>query len=73
MKFIVVAFREIYGLFVDDGSYAVVILVWLLFAAIIMPHLLEQHWCAPVLCLGLLLILVENVVRSARELSRMRN
>jgi hypothetical protein len=67
MNIILTALREIYGLFVDDGSYAAIILVWLLIVGVGLPHLAPQGWCAPILCAGLLVILLENIMRSARR------
>jgi hypothetical protein len=55
--------REVYGLFVDDGSFAVAILVWVAFAGVALPH---GRWAGPVLFAGLAAILVKSVLRFAR-------
>ncbi len=60
--------RELFGLFVDDGSLAVNLLVWTAAAAALLPHLpLAEEWLAPLLFAGYLLVLVENVVRATRK------
>lgn len=68
MKWITNILREILGLFVDDGSFALAILIWL---AVV-------HWAIPRLSIspaatdaifftGLALILVENAIRYSRR------
>lgn len=56
--------REVYGLFVDDVSFAVAIVVWLAIAGVALPH---TRWAGPVLFAGLAGILVESVLRFARH------
>lgn len=59
---------EAYGLFVDDGSFAVAIIVWCVLVAaarILLPSL--TVWLAPLLAAGLALILLESVRRRARR------
>lgn len=63
----VTAIKEVYGLFVEDGSYAVAIVVWLLVAGLALPYVGAAGWRAPLLLAGLLVILCENVLRSARQ------
>lgn len=68
MNVLVTAIKEIYGLFVEDGSYAASILIWLIVAALVLPHVPALGmWRTPLLCAGLLFLLVENVLRSARR------
>jgi hypothetical protein len=67
MKVTKTALREVYGLFVEDGSYALAIILWLLCAAFVLPFLPYPSWRAPLLFLGLILILLENVARSTRH------
>lgn len=68
MNVIVTALKEVYGLFVEDGSYAVGILVWVLVAALVLPHVPALGlWRAPLLFAGLLVMLVENVLRTSRK------
>ncbi len=72
MKWIASVLREVWGLFVDDGSFALAIVLWLfLWLAIgqwILPRLLWLHpWAGPALFAGLALILVESAARFARK------
>lgn len=68
MNVILTALKEVYGLFVEDGSYAVGILVWVLLAALVLPHVpVLGLWRAPLLFAGMLFLLVENVLRTARK------
>ena len=63
--------REILGLFVDDGSFAVVIVVWLVLAVAGLPLVVpEGRWSGPILFVGLALVLVESVLRYARRRRR---
>ena len=63
--------RETFGLFVDDGSFAVAILVWLGLAWWVLPLFprfsFVHPWRAIVLFTGLALILVESTTRFARS------
>ncbi|HEY4379714.1 MAG TPA: hypothetical protein VGN01_05170 [Acidobacteriaceae bacterium] len=60
--------REIYGLFVDDGSFAGGILVWMALVVWVLPRIAPGvRWGAPALFVGLALILVESVMRFARR------
>jgi membrane protein implicated in regulation of membrane protease activity len=70
MKTLWIAVKEIYGLFVEDGSLAVMILVWIGVAALLLPHLpMNSAWRAPVLFLGVVVLLLENVWRAALKRS----
>src|SRR6185437_14031535 len=54
---------ELWGLFVDDGRYALAIVVWLLLAWLALPLLgLDGGWNALVFAAGLLAILAESVL-----------
>jgi membrane protein implicated in regulation of membrane protease activity len=60
--------REIYGLFVDDGSFAGAILIWLGLAMAGVPRAASNaRWAGPALFAGLALILIESVLRFARR------
>ena len=60
--------REIFALFVDDGLFAVTILVWVAAAGLVLPRLgLDSMWSAIVLFAGLAVILVESATRRARR------
>jgi hypothetical protein len=57
---------EIYGLFVDDGSFALTILVWLAVCWLLPPLIgLPLTARAPVLAIGCLVILLESAARRA--------
>jgi hypothetical protein len=61
-------FREIFGLFVDDGAFALAILVWLSFMRWAMSHLtLSPAIIGIILFAGLALILIESTTRYARH------
>lgn len=58
--------REVFGLFVDDGSFAGAILLWLLIALVVFPRVAAVgHWAGIALFAGLACILVESVLRFA--------
>ncbi len=59
---------EIYGLFVDDGRFAVAIVVWLAVFWILVSHLgLPRNFAGPMLFLGLAGILVASAAWQARQ------
>ncbi len=59
--------REVFGLFVDDGSFAIAILVWLAFGTVGLPRIfLAARWTGPLLFVGLAIILIESVLRFSR-------
>ena len=59
---------EVFGLFVDDGSFAVALLVWVALTALLLPHIDVSPWAkGPILFAGLAAILVESAVRRARK------
>ena len=60
--------REIYGLFVDDGSFAVATLAWLALLWLARAHLhLSGAVSAALLFAGLAAILIESALRRARR------
>jgi FtsH-binding integral membrane protein len=68
MPWIRTVLREIFGLFVDDGSFAVAIILWLALVWLVVPRLaLPSGWGGLVLFAGLILILFESVLRRARQ------
>lgn len=68
MSWLRAALVELWGLFVEDGRYALAIVVWLLLAWLALPLLdLGGGWNALVLAAGLLAILAESVLRRARH------
>ena len=71
MKWLADAGRELVGLFVDDGSLALAVLAWVAIAVLAFPVLpVDRSWLAVVLFAGLALILVENLLRTARRRRR---
>jgi hypothetical protein len=59
--------REIVSLFVDDGSLAAIVLVWLALCGLALPKLvLDSLWQGPILFIGLSLILLESALRGAK-------
>lgn len=61
-------YREIFGLFVDDGSFAIAIVAWLVLLWLVLPHLsIPSAWHGVILFAGLIAILVESALRRARQ------
>lgn len=59
---------EILGLFVDDGSFALAIVVWLGLAGLVLPRLQALGpWASALLFAGLAAVLVESALRRARR------
>ncbi len=60
--------REVFGLFVDSGAFAVSIIVWLAFVGLALPRLGSPPACAGVILFaGLAVLLLESVLRRARQ------
>lgn len=60
--------REVVGLFVDDGSFAMAVIVWLALAGFVLPRLrLRGHAAGVILFVGLGLILLESVLRFSKR------
>jgi hypothetical protein len=60
--------QEIYGLFVDDGSFAIAILLWLAAVVLVLPRFAQgARWEGPAFFVGLAVILVESVLRFSRR------
>jgi hypothetical protein len=73
MGWIRIILREFFGLFVDDGSFAIAILAWLGVVWLLFPRIgLLPPWLGPILFAGLGLILIENSLRYARRSGRAR-
>lgn len=59
---------ELFGLFVDDGAFALAIVAWLVLLWWLLPLLaIDARWKALILAGGLIAILVESVLRRARR------
>ena len=68
MRWFKTIFREIFGLFVDDGSFAIALLIWLGVMGLLLPRLgVFSRWNGLILFAGLGLILVESAMRYARK------
>jgi hypothetical protein len=61
--------QEFVGLFVDDGTLAATIVVWIAFYGLLLRLLPIGSWQGPILFFGLAGILVENAIRGARSRS----
>ncbi len=59
---------ELFGLFVDDGAFAIAILVWLGALWLVLPRLaIPAAWSGILLFAGLAVILVESAIRRSRR------
>jgi branched-subunit amino acid transport protein len=59
--------QEIFGLFVDDASFALAILLWLVLVKVLTPHLgIPATWNEIILFAGLAFILTESATRYAK-------
>lgn len=69
MKIIKTIGAEIFGLFVDDGSLAIAIAIWLTGAGSLLPHLaaISPLCKGAILFIGLAVIPVESAVRRSRR------
>jgi hypothetical protein len=68
MRWIQSVAREVVGLFVDDGNFAVAIVAWLAVCVVSLPRVaIGAHWAGLTLFAGLALILIESVLRFARR------
>jgi hypothetical protein len=66
MRWASTVLREIYGLFVDDGRFALAIMAWLAVAWLTLPRLhLAPVWNAAALFAGLAVIFIESATRRA--------
>jgi len=68
MKALQTIFNEAIGLFVDDGPFALAIVVWLAVVAAAVRFVPgAAGWAGPLLAVGLAGILVESAWRRARK------
>jgi hypothetical protein len=68
MSALYAAVRQVWGLFVEDASLTVGILLWVVLAGFLLPRTgLRPSWRGPVLFLGLVVVLLENVRRSVQK------
>ena len=66
------AWRELIGLFIDDGSFALAILGWLLGDVIAIRYGLDPVIGGALLFVGLAVLLVDTVWRKTKTVSRAR-
>ncbi len=67
MKLLNTIISEVFGLFVDDGSFAVAILAWIAATWLLVFKILAHPiWGGPLLFGGLVVILLESAVRRSR-------
>lgn len=67
MNALVTALREVWGLFVEDASFTIGIVLVLALAIFVLPHLgVAAYWRGPLVFMVLAVVLFENVHRSAR-------
>ncbi len=67
MAFLLSVLKELYGLFVDDGSLAIAVLGWVAICALIAAAGLAAALLGPLLFAGLAALMIENVLRRARK------
>lgn len=68
MSWLKTIWDEFFGLFVDDVSFAVAIVVWLAVAHVLFHmDLVAAPWRGPLLFVGLAAIFVENTLRRSRK------
>ena len=66
MSWLKTIIAEIYGLFVDDGIFALAIVAWLGIASFVLPRVnIPANANALILFAGLLLIMLESTLRRA--------
>ncbi len=68
MRWLKTIAMELFGLFVDDGSFAISIIVWLAVVWFLSIHILAGlHWSGFVLFIGLVSILLRSAMRRAQR------
>jgi hypothetical protein len=68
MAFLAAVLKELFGLFVDDGSLALALLAWVALCALLAATgLAPPALLGPLLFVGLAVVMIENVLRRARK------
>jgi hypothetical protein len=68
MELLRTLWKEGFGLFVDDGSFALTIVIWVVFVKTLLSRTAYVgQWHAVIMFFGLALILAESVDRFARR------
>ncbi|MDB5364056.1 MAG: hypothetical protein JWO51_5353 [Rhodospirillales bacterium] len=58
--------KELFGLFVDDASLAIGLLIWVAIAGYVLPLLSLGSWSGPMLALGIAIVLVVSLRKVGR-------
>ncbi len=66
MNVVTAALKELYGLFVEDGAYAVAILVWIALSLALLRYL-DPSVRGVVLFAGFAAIMIAGVLRASKE------
>ena len=68
MSWLKTIWTEFVGLFIDDLSFAIAIVIWLITAyGLFHMNLVPAFWRGPLLFAGLAVIFVENTLRRSRK------
>jgi hypothetical protein len=67
MRVLTAIFQGLVSLFVDDGTFAATILIWIAFYGLMLQFLPAGSWQGPTLFIGLAFILIENARRGAKS------
>lgn len=68
MNFLGTALQELWGLFVEDGSFTIGIIICVAVASFLLPHSpIPSQWRGVAFFVILALVLIENVRRSASK------
>ncbi len=68
MNWLKVTVKEIIGLFIDDGSFALAIVIWVGLVGLVSAQVsTARPWCGVALFAGLAAILAESALRRARK------
>lgn len=59
--------KELFGLFVDDASLAIGLVVWVIVASYLLPRLALGAWSGPMLALGAAIVLVFSLRKVVRR------
>lgn len=70
MSWLARTFKQVYGLFVEDGLLSASIVVWLLVAAFVLTRVGPVEVRPIIVFLGLALALIDSVRRSAKAQSQ---
>lgn len=68
MNWLKTSIQEVIGLFIDDGSFALAIVVWVGLVGLLSWQVASARpWCGAALFAGLAVILAESALRRARK------